>query len=146
MPVGSSSTGAISKKYLSADADYMDQKALLKKARDDYIAQQNQAKTGYETKYAMDLNSYNQNRKATVSDEENDYASRGMMQSGLYADKMHKTADDWDQRKGALELARAQYIGGLNSDLVNFSEQQNITDIQAQQNAAARRAARLGIT
>jgi len=145
MPVGSSSTGKISNKQLAADSTYMDQKALLDKARRDYIAQQNFAKTGYNTKYAMDVNSYNTNRKAAVSDQENDYAARGMMQSGLYGDAMAKTANDYDQRKATLDLARSQYLGGLTNDLSNFTSQQGIVTTQAKQEAAARRAAQYGI-
>jgi len=145
MPVGSSSTGSISKKYLDADSDYMAQKALLNRARQDYIAQQNFAKSGYNKKYLMDLNTHNTNRTAAVGDQENDYAARGMMQSGLYGDAVQKTANDWNQRKSGLELAKAQYIGGLKNDLTNFTSQQTIVDTQAQQEAAARRAARYGI-
>lgn len=154
--VGSSSTGAVVPKvaapvvpsdtdWLKTDSTYLQQSAALKKALQDYTLQQGQAKTGYETNYASDLNAWGTNQKAALGDLENDYASRGLLNSGLYADSLATTNNDWDQRKSALEQARMQYMQGLTSDLTNFTAQQGLTDTQARQEAAARKAAKYGI-
>jgi hypothetical protein len=135
----------VNKDYLKLDPTYKAQSAALTKARKDYVAQQNTAKTGYLTNYSYDTNSYNRNRKAAVGDNQNDYAARGMMNSGLYADSIAKQGNEWDQKKAQIELAKRQYLAGLKSDLANFTTQQQLTNTQAEQEAAARRALRLGI-
>jgi hypothetical protein len=131
--------------YLQLDPTYKQQSDALGKARRDYIAQQGTAQTNYLTNYGYDLKTMQDNRKAAFGDQENDYAARGMMQSGLYGDALAKHNNQWDQRRTQLENAKKQYTTGLANDLVNFKEQQSLTDIQARQEAAARRALRLGI-
>lgn len=133
------------KDYLTLDSAYKQQSAALAKAKRDYTAQQNTARTGYLTNYAYDVNTMGRNRQAAVGDQENDYAARGMMHSGLYGDAMAKTGNEWDTKRSQLELAKRQYLAGLTSDLTNFTAQQGLTDVQARQEAAARRALKLGI-
>ena len=133
------------KDYLKLDSAYQDQAAALAKARRDYVAQQGTARTGYLTNYGYDVNTLGRNRKAAFGDTENDYAARGMMHSGLYGDTLAKQGNEWDTKRAQLELAKSQYLAGLESDLTNFTAQQGLTLTQAQQEAAARRALKLGI-
>ena len=80
-----------------------------------------------------------------MSELENDFASRGLLQSGLYADSRADLTGDYDRRNSALEQAKAQYIAGLTNDLSNFQSEQDLTKQRALQEAAARRAAQYGV-
>lgn len=153
--VGSSSSGAISPikppkppslaDFLGKDSTYMQQKSALDKAKADYLAQQNKSKTNYQTSYATDLDTLKTNRTNALGELENDFAGRGLMNSGLYADSLSTANNDWDKRTSALEQARAQFLESLAGDFSNFSQEQVLTLQRAQQEAAARRAAQYGI-
>ena len=127
------------------DPTYKQQSAFLTQAKKDYLAQQLSNKTFYDTNYTYDTTTMANNRKAAFGDNQNDYAARGMMNSGLYADALTKHNNEWTQKRNQLDLARRQYIAGQASDLTNFSAQQKLTETQAKQEAAARRALKLGI-
>ena len=131
--------------FLGSDSTYSMQQSALDKAKADYLAQQGKTKTQYETSYTNDLNTLGENRTAALADLENDYAGRGLLQSGLYADSLATTNNDWNKRQSALEQAKAAFLSGLADDFTNFSSEQALTLQRAQQEAAARRAAQLGI-
>lgn len=154
--VGSTSGGAISSAppaprppsladFLGSDSTYMQQKSALDKARSDYLAQQGQSKTQYLTGYTNDKNTLGINRQQSLSDLENDFAGRGLLQSGLYADSMANTNRDFDTKASALEQAKAAFLAQLAGDLTNFTSEQGLTLTKAQQEAAARRAAQFGV-
>lgn len=153
--VGSTSGGSISyakppkpptlAAFLGTDSTYIQQKSALEKAKADYLAQQGKSRTNYETGYATDLDTLGKNRTSALADLENDYASRGLMNSGLYADSLSSANNDWDKRGSALEQAKAQFLEGLSSDFGNFSQEQLLTLQRAEQEAAARRASQYGV-
>lgn len=130
---------------LKTDSTFSMQQSALEKAKADYLAQQGKTKTQYETSYTGDLATLGENRTAALADLENDYAGRGLLQSGLYADSLATTNNDWNKRQSALEQAKAAFLSGLTDDFTNFSQEQTLTLQRAQQEAAARRAAQSGI-
>lgn len=131
--------------FVAQDTAYQSQLAALSKTFTDYQSQQEQAKTGYLTNYGTDRDALERNRVNAMSELENDFASRGLLQSGLYADSRADLTGDYDRRNTALEQAKAQYIAGLTNDLTNFQSEQDLTKQRALQEAAARRAAQYGI-
>lgn len=131
--------------FLSTDSAFMQQKSALEKAKQDYLAQQGTQKTQYLTGYTGDLDTIGRNRTEALGNLENDFASRGLLQSGLYADELGNTNSDFDKRTSALEQAKAAFLAGLASDQTNFLAEQGLTLNRAQQEAAARRAAQFGI-
>lgn len=130
--------------FSAKDSTYQNQLSALKKALADYMAQQGQAQTQYLTGYTSDLDTLKQNRTQGLGDLENDYASRGLLQSGLYADSLSDLNTDYDKRQSALEQAKAAFLANQGSDLTNFKSEQQITQQRALQEAAARRAAQYG--
>lgn len=159
--VGSTRTGAISsfapppppkppapptlEAFSAKDSTYQSQLSALKKALADYLAQQGQSKTQYLTSYGADKKTLGENRTQGLSDLENDYASRGLLQSGLYADSLSDLNADFDKRQAALDQARAAFLAQQTNDLTNFKSEQQIAQQKALQEAAARRAAQYGI-
>ena len=154
--VGSNSSGQISaapppppppptlEAFLGSDATYLQQKAAFDKAKSDYLSQQGQSRTQYETNFLSDKDTLTKNRTQSLGDLENDYASRGLLQSGLYADSMANMNTDYDKRTSALEQAKAAFLAGLANDLTNFTSEQGLMLTKAQQEAAARRSAQYG--
>lgn len=131
--------------FSAKDSTYQNQLAALKKALADYSAQQGQAKTQYLTGYAGDLDSLKTNRTQGLQNLEDDYASRGLLQSGLYANSLSNLNTDFDKRQAALDQARAAFLAQQSNDFTNFQSEQQLTQQQALQAAAARRAAQYGL-
>jgi hypothetical protein len=130
--------------FSAKDSTYQSQLAALKKALADYQAQQGQAKTQYLTSYAGDRRTLGENRTQGLDDLGNDFASRGMLQSGLYADSLSDLNSDFDKRQAALDQARAAFLAQQGSDFTNYQSEQQIAQQKALQEAAARRAAQYG--
>lgn len=130
--------------FSAKDSTYQNQLSALKKALADYMAQQGQGKNQYLTSYASDAKSLGENRTQGLDDLGNDFASRGLLQSGLYADSLSDLNSDFDKRQAALDQARAAFLAQQGSDLTNFKSEQQLTQQKALQEAAARRAAQYG--
>jgi hypothetical protein len=131
--------------FSAKDSTYQNQLAALKKALADYKAQQGQSQTQYLTNYGTDVNTLKENRTQGLGDLENDYASRGLLQSGLYADSLSDLNKDFDTRQSQLDQAKAAYLAQLANDATNFQSEQQLTQQKALQEAAARRAAQYNL-
>jgi hypothetical protein len=103
------------------------------------------AKTQYNTGYAQNTDTLKKSLADSLTGIQDDYASRGLLTSGLYADAMSDTNSDFAKRQAELDQARAQYLSGLSSDLTNFKSEQEIAMEKAKQEAAARRAAQYSL-
>ena len=131
--------------FSAKDSTYQSQLSALKKALADYMAQQGQSKTQYLTSYGTDKKTLGENRTQGLQDLEGDFAGRGLLQSGLYADSLSDLNSDYDKRQAALDQARAAFLAQQGNDLTNFQSEQQIATQKALQEAAARRAAQFGI-
>lgn len=157
--VGSNSRGFISRvatpappppppslaQFLGKDSTYNSQISQLKRALAQYLAQQGAAKTQYNTGYATNTDTLKTTLRDALASQQDDFASRGLLTSGLFADAMSKTNTDFAKQQSALDQARAQYLAGLSSDLTNFKSEQEIAMEKAKQEAAARRAAQYSL-
>lgn len=131
--------------FLGHDTTYLSQQSQLRKAMADYLAQQGQARNKYQTGFLGNMDTLKKSRTEGLTNLENDFASRGMLTSGLYADSMGDLNSDFDKQQSDLEKARAEYLAQLASDLTNFKSEQTLTTEKAKQEAAARRAAQYGL-
>lgn len=125
--------------FLASDSTYNQQISALDKAKADYAAQQGLAKTNYLTGFTGDLSKLKQSRTDALSDLENDFASRGLIRSGLYADNLADVNKDFDTKQSDLNTAKAQFLAQLASDLSNFTSEQTISRTKAKSDATARR-------
>ena len=127
--------------FLQSDATYQQQVSALDKARADYLAQQNKSRTSYLADYTGDITKLGQNRKDALMSLEDDFASRGLIRSGLYADNMADVNKDFDTKQADLDKAKADFLAGLASSLANYDSEAAINRTKAKNDAAARRAA-----
>lgn len=147
--VGSNGFGQVSSKppqvplrqFLGADTTYQGQLSAFQKALADYAANQNTQKTQYLSQYANDARNLGQQRQQDESGLNDDYASRGLLNSGVYGKAFSDLESGYDQRQTGLDTARDSFLAQLASAFNDYktTQQQDIT--KAKQDAIARRAA-----
>lgn len=131
--------------YLNGDTTYQSQVAQLRQAYANYLASQNNEKTNFENTYALNRKNLTTERGRALTDTTDDYASRGMLQSGLYGKAYADRGADYSQRQAALDTERQAFKGDLATNLSAFQGEQNSVLTSAKQEAIARRAAKYGI-
>lgn len=131
--------------WLTGDTTYQDQQAQLRRAYADFQATQNLNKNNYELSYAQQLRDLGQQKEQGFTNLEDDYASRGLLKSGVYAKAFSNLQDQFNNRQSDLDTAKAQYLAGLNQSLSSFQNDQNTTLTSAKQQAIARRAAKYNL-
>lgn len=152
--VGSNSTGAISPtapvqpnvdEWLANDVAYRTQSNQLAKAWADYQAQSKQTENQYRTDYTSKQSELGKTRELAGQELEADYASRGMLGSGLYAKAYTDYSTDYDNRQKQLDTGLSDFLANLLSQTNNYKSEQDIVSEKAKQDAIARRAASMGV-
>jgi hypothetical protein len=152
--VGSNSTGAISPtapvqpnvdEWLANDVAYRTQSNQLAKAWADYQAQSKQTENQYRTDYTSKQSELGKTRELAGQELEADYASRGMLGSGLYAKAYTDYSTDYDNRQKQLDTGLSDFLANLLSQTNNYKSEQDIASEKAKQDAIARRAASMGV-
>ena len=141
--------------FLGGDTTFLSQQAALKAALENYMSQMGQQKSQYGTDYAakvdqlgFDLNDPSNPKglfKRSIGDQENDFASRGLLQSGLFGNARDELTSDFQTRANDMLRARTQFETGLDTDLTNFKSEQGLTLDRARADALARRAAQFAL-
>lgn len=131
--------------YLAGDATYKSQLDAQKKAIADYLAQMNGQTSQYNNQYTRDTSDLSTAEQQALRDQSDDYASRGLTNSGLFVKARSDLTSDYDKRESTLSTARANFLANLQSALTNFKGDQSL-DLQKYRNdAIARRAAKYGL-
>lgn len=152
--VGSNSTGAISPtapvqpnvdEWLANDVAYKTQSDQLAKAWADYQAQSKQTEGQYRTDYTSKQAELGKTRELAGQELEADYASRGMLGSGLYAKAYTDYTTDYDNRQKQLDTGLSDFLANLLAQTNNYKSEQDIVAEKAKQDAIARRAASMGV-
>lgn len=131
--------------WLAKDTAYLSQKNSYDKALKDYAAQDAAERNKYNTEYNSSLGKLNVEKGDAQTALNDDYAARGLMTSGLYADALNDFQNNYTTRQGDLERARQAYLGDLTTDKTNFTTQQQLELQRAKDAAAARRTTQLGL-
>lgn len=152
--VGSSATGTISPtapmqpnvdEWLANDVAYKTQSDQLAKAWADYQAQSKQTENQYRTDYTSKQSELGKTRELAGQELEADYASRGMLGSGLYAKAYTDYSTDYDNRQKQLDTGLSDFLANLLAQTNNYKSEQDIAAEKAKQDAIARRAASMGV-
>lgn len=141
--------------FLAGDSTFLSQEAALKAALENYMAQMGQQRSQYGTDYTakvdqlgFDLANPANARgmfKRSIGDQENDFASRGLLQSGLFGNARDELTSDFQSRANDMLRAKTQFETGLNTDFTNFQAEQGLTKDRARADALARRAAQFAL-
>lgn len=131
--------------FLAGDTTWMDQQSQFEKALKDYETEMARQKGVYETDYNASLDNLGVSKEAALGDLEGDFAGRGLLNSGLYADSMAQMEADYLARQTGLETGRSNFLSELTSAFTDFQSEQELATQRARQEAANRRAAKYGV-
>lgn len=161
--IGSNSTGRISpiappppaapppppaapdiNQWLAGDTTYKSQMDASHKALQDYLTQMTGQQNTYNQDYQKNILNLGDQQKQGQGDLENDYASRGLSQSGLMIDALAKFKTEYDKRQSDLASGRASFLQDLTSGKTNFQSTQGLQEQKYKQDAINRRASTYG--
>jgi hypothetical protein len=125
--------------FLTGDDTYQGQLAALTKALANYQSQMGERTGEYNTDFARRISDLNLTEQRNTTDQADDYAGRGLYISGLYGKARGDLERDFDNREGDMNLAKSQFLSGLNRDFTNFQEENNLSKQRARQDALNRR-------
>ena len=150
-PVGNTPAGTIArsvppppppisvKDFIAGDNTYQTQNNAYKKAMADYAAQMMSERNKYNGEYDAQVKQLGLDRTTGLEDLQNDYASRGLLTSGVYADAMGDFNKKFDTSLGDLSRAKTAYMDDLTTGQTNFSATQKALLDKAYQDALNRR-------
>lgn len=166
LPIGSNSTGHYStpisvpqnnpgpiqpvappsiEQYLGGDTTYQQQLRGFGKSLADFLAAQKLQNSKITQDYAAAQRAMNQQKVGDLKDIENDFASRGLLSSGLYAGAVGDYNTDFLQKLGQLTTQEKRSLADLLTQKTNFISQQKLDQQKAREGAINRRAAKFGL-
>ena len=131
--------------WLSKDTTYKGQQNSDQKALQDYLANYNSELQKYGNEYQAGVDKVGVERTTGATNLQDDYASRGLLNSGVYGDALQKFNTDYDTRLADMERAKKAYEGDLLADKNTWTGTQTELLNQAKQEALQRRLAAYGL-
>lgn len=131
--------------FLAGDSTYKTQNDQLSKAWADYQNNMNLQSNQYNTDYTGNVKKLGEAQQQGQTSLTDDYASRGLLQSGVYSKAYSDLQNDYTGRQKALDTGKADFGAQLAAAAQNFKSQQGVTGDKAKQDAINRRAAQYGL-
>lgn len=133
-------------KWLAGDTTYQQQLADFNKSKSDYNTQYNRQKSTTTRDY--NNNTRDMNRQATQdrTDQQNDFAGRGILRSGVFAKSLADYNTDFSSKMANMTNGENDALGDLSDQRTNFLRQLQLQIDASKQDALRRRAATLGLT
>lgn len=133
------------RKWLAGDDTYQQQLADFMRTRQDYQA-------NYQRQYGQVNQDYYDTQRSLLRqgrqdriDQQNDFAGRGILRSGVFAKALGDYNTQFNQRMDSLIRGRTNQLGDLDAQRQSFLRQVQEELNAAKQDAIRRRAAQLGI-
>lgn len=132
-------------KWLAGDVTYQQQLAEFLRSQAEYDAQ-------YKRQQSITNRDYNESNRALQrqgvvdrTDQQNDFAGRGVLRSGVFAKALGDYNTNFNQRTKALTTGKSDKLADLSSQRTNFNRQLGLEKNNSKQDAIRRRAQKLGI-
>ncbi|MFG2268133.1 hypothetical protein, partial [Streptomyces sp. NPDC048720] len=132
-------------KYLAGDTTYQQQLSDYNKSKADYNANYNRQTGIINRDYAASTRQLNRQGAQDRLDQQNDFAGRGILHSGVFAKALGDYNTDFNERMQALNYGKTDQLGDLGAQRKSFLQQLQMEINNAKQDALRRRAAQLGI-
>lgn len=132
-------------KWLAGDTTYQQQLAQYNKTKSDYATQYKRQKENTERDYAETQRGLNRQGQQDRLDQQNDFAGRGILHSGVFAKALGDYNTDFNTKMNNLLTGRQDKMDELAMGETNFLRQLQLEMDTARQDALRRRAAKLGI-
>jgi len=133
-------------KWLAGDTTYQQQLANFNKSLSDYLAQFNRQTSITKRDYADMIRQLNQQGAQDRVDQQNDFAGRGILKSGVYAKALGDYNTEFNAKMKNLQTGQSDKLGDLSMQKTNFQRQLDLEKQAAKQDALRRRAAKLGVS
>lgn len=134
-----------SAKWLAGDTTYQQQLANFNKSKSDYESQYKRQKGITTRDFAETLRSMNRQGVTDRDDQQNDFAGRGILRSGVFAKALGDYNTEFNSKIKNLNTGKSDKLGDLSMQRTNFQRQLKLESDAARQDALRRRAAKLGI-
>lgn len=131
--------------YLRSDAAYQNQLRTFAQALAEFQAGQKRTTAQDNTSWQGATRQLGEQKGHDLSDIMNDFASRGMLKSGLYGQHVADYTKTYQNNLNDLNTGHSNALRDLGTANVNFQKDQAIQSAQARADAAARRAAQFGL-
>lgn len=125
--------------FLAKDTAYQSQHSAYQKALADYAAQMQAEQGKYTGEYDAQVKQLGLDRTTGLTGLKDDYASRGLLNSGVYGDALGDLNTKYDTSQADLERARQAYMDDLTTGQTNFKTTQQTMLEKARQDALNRR-------
>ena len=124
--------------YLAGDTAYSAQKAAYDKALADFATRSTGELQNYGTEYNAKLTNMQKAQDQGALDLKDDYASRGLLSSGVYSDAFNDFNNSYTTQRDELARAKQQYETDLANSKTDFTTEQNVLLQKAKQDALNR--------
>lgn len=131
--------------YLGGDTGYQQQLREFAKALADFNADVTRRRGTLDQEYGSSKKALGDQRLLDLEGIEDDYASRGLQRSGLYADAVGDYEKEFGTRMSELERRQKQAIQQLLNEQSQYKNQNLLSQQTARENALRRRSEQYGI-
>lgn len=132
-------------KYLAGDSAYQDQLSQLMKQLEDFKTQNTGQQADVGEDFQTALNKMNLKRSQDLESLQNDFASRGLLNSGLYTNAVGDYNNDYQQNLGDLNTDKQRSLDQLLQGLQQYQQENTTARSNAKQEAIRRRAQQFGL-
>lgn len=127
-------------KYLAGDSTYQRQLAAFNKALADYQAEQGLSRQDYQTTFDQNYRDIGVSKTEALDNLEEDFASRGLLKSGLYTADLGELNKQYQNQYTDLQSQRTGFLDQLVQDLTKYKNEQGVQKGNAYAEAVRRRA------
>lgn len=131
--------------YLGTDSAYQNVVRGGKRSLADFISEIGRRRGEANTQFTQTGASMERDRVQQLQDLKDEYASRGLIQSGLFGEEQGKFQQQFTQQQTVMQQQQAALLADLLSQEKNFRREQDLALEAAKQEALQRRAAKYKI-
>jgi hypothetical protein len=126
--------------YLGTDAEYQQALSGGNRALKDYLSELGRRRGEAGTQFGQTKGSMERDRRRSLDDMREEFASRGLIHSGLFGKEQGDFQEKFSEQVNALEQQQAGLMGDLLSQETNYRRENDLARQQAKQEALLRRA------
>jgi hypothetical protein len=131
--------------YLGTDSAFQDTLRGGKASLANFLADLNRRRGEATTQFNQTTQSMGRDRTQQLADLRDEFASRGLIQSGLYADQVGQFNQKFTDQQNTLKQQQTGLLSDLLSQQNNYQRENTLAMNQARQDAILRRAQKFNI-
>lgn len=133
------------KSYLAGDEVYQQGVRGGKRSLQDFLSELTRRRGEAGTSFTQTSEQMEQDRVRQLEDMRNEFASRGLIHSGLFGAEQGRFQEDFQTQMNLAQQAQKQLLSDILGQETNFRREQELSMEAARQEALARRASRYNI-